>query len=366
MSTQLCRELGMEVPVFAFAHSRDVVAAVSRAGGCGVLGIAGLTAEQIEADLSWIDGELDGAPYGVDVLFPSITVEESAERPLEGLISTEHRRFVEDLLESHGVPQLSDVGPLLTRPPGREHAVSQVQQALEHPVRIVASAMGAPPAELVDMVHERGAVVAGVAGSTRHAERQRDAGVDVIVAQGHEAGGHTGEVTTMVLVPEVVDAVAPLPVLAAGGIACGRQLAAALTLGAQGAWTGSVWLTTDEANTEPVLTQKFLAATSRDTVRSRSTSGKPARQLRSAWTEAWDGDDSPGALPMPLQGTLAAEARERIRRAAPNHPGAADLITYYVGQVVGSMNELKSVSQVMSEMIEECADVLARTSSSLR
>src|SRR5213079_3521519 len=154
--------------------------------------------------------------------------------------------------------------------------------------------------------------VAALAGKPQHAERSLARGVDLIVAQGTEAGGHTGEISTMVLVPEVVDAVSPTPVLAAGGIGNGRQIAASLALGAQGVWCGSVWLTTEEAETHPIVKEKFLAASSSDTVRSRASTGKPARQLRTAWTEAWDSPDNPDPLPMPLHGMLIADAQRRM------------------------------------------------------
>jgi NAD(P)H-dependent flavin oxidoreductase YrpB (nitropropane dioxygenase family) len=208
-------------------------------------------------------------------------------------------------------------------------------------------------------------LVAALVGSPGQAERQRDAGVDIIVAQGHEAGGHTGQIGTMVLVPQVVDAVAPLPVLAAGGIASGRQVAAALALGAQGVWTGSVWLTTQEAETHPVVKEKFLRATSSDTVRSRATTGKPARQLRSGWTDAWDDPTNPDPLPMPLQQALTHEARERIKRSAASNTGAAELITYFVGQVVGSLNQVKPARQIVLDMAEEYIDVTERMARSL-
>jgi NAD(P)H-dependent flavin oxidoreductase YrpB (nitropropane dioxygenase family) len=174
----------------------------------------------------------------------------------------------------------------------------------------------------------------------------------VIVAQGTEAGGHCGEISTMVLVPEVVDAVGPdVPVLAAGGIATGRQMAAALALGAQGVWTGSMWLTTTEADTHPDAMENLLAATSRDTVRSRAMTGKPARQLRTAWTDAWEGPDSPGTLPMPLQGILHQEAGRRTQRVH-----AKPLIGYPVGQIVGRMNKVRPSRDLVLEMVEEWID----------
>src|SRR5438477_8410876 len=174
---------------------------------------------------------------------------------------------------------------------------------------------------MIERTHTPAVVVAALAGRKAHAERHKPAGVDLIVAQGTEAGGHTGEISTMVLVPEVVEAVKPVPVLAAGGIGSGRQIAAAMALGAEGVWCGSVWLTTTEAETHPAVQQKFLAATSSDTVRSRSLTGKPARMLRSAWTDEWAKPDAPDALPMPLQTMLVIPAQHRINRAA-THEGS--------------------------------------------
>jgi NAD(P)H-dependent flavin oxidoreductase YrpB (nitropropane dioxygenase family) len=196
--------------------------------------------------------------------------------------------------------------------------------------------------------------VAALVGSKEHARKQVEQGVDVIVAQGTEAGGHCGEISTMVLVPEVVDAVAPVPVVAAGGIGSGRQLAAALALGAQAGWAGSIWLTTVEGQIDDAVTRKLLAATSSDTVRSRAISGKPARQLRTTWSEAWDDPKGPGALPMPLQFLLTAEAVARIHRHA-HETGKDDLVTSPVGQIVGSMNALRPVVTVLDEIERELA-----------
>ncbi len=230
-----------------------------------------------------------------------------------------------------------------------------------HPkVKLIANALGPAPDYLVREGHARGLVVAGLVGKVEHARRQKEAGVDLIIAQGSEAGGHTGEIGTMVLTPQVVDAVAPLPVLAAGGIADGRQIAAALALGAQGVWAGSVWLTTEEAETHPVVKEKFLAATSADTVRSRSKTGKPARQLRSAWTEEWERPDTPDPLPMPLQSALVADAEVRIARSAASSEGARQLINYYVGQAVGQMNQTKPAAMVVMDMVESYIEAATR------
>lgn len=235
-----------------------------------------------------------------------------------------------------------------------------------HPkVKFIANALGPAPEHLVKEAHARGLVVGGLVGKVEHARRQKEAGVDLIIAQGYEAGGHTGEIATMVLVPQVVDAVAPVPVLAAGGIADGRQVAAALALGAEGVWCGSVWLTTDEAETHPVVKEKFLAASSADTVRSRAKTGKPARQLRSAWTDEWENPANPDPLPMPLQGALVVEAETRIARSAAGNDGARSLINYFVGQVVGQLNKPKSAGQVVLEMVEGYIDAANRLGSTL-
>ena len=379
MRTPICDQLGMEFPILAFSHCRDVVAAVSKAGGFGVLGATTHTPERLEVELRWVDEAVEGKPYGVDVLVPQKLsgLGEGDRGPgglprdgglagvLRDLIPDEHRQFVDRLLVEHGIEPSESTGeePAWDVAIGLSAggALRLIEVALAHPVRLVANALGPPPAELLDMAHDRDVLVAALVGKREHAERQQAAGVDIIVAQGYEAGGHTGEIATMVLVPESVDAVAPQPVLAAGGIASGRQMAAAMALGAQGVWTGSVWLATKEAETHPVVMEKFLAAGSSDTVRSRSLTGKPARQLRSAWTDAWDRPGSPEPLPMPLQPLLVESARRRISRAATaGSPGAQQLINYFVGQVVGSLHTVKPARQVVSEMVEEYVDTVAR------
>jgi len=365
MRTKLAKDLGLEFPIFAFTHCRDVAAAVSKAGGLGVLGVAGHSLENLRMELDWIESEIGDKPYGVDLLLPTKFVGSEAGglsvSQLDALIPGAHRRFVGDLLEKYGVPPLPEEKPVR---PGFVVGYEQMREVIElvfsRRIRLIASALGPPPPWMIERGRAKGVLVAALAGTVDHALRHKEAGVDIVVAQGYEAGGHTGEISTMVLVPEVVDAVAPLPVLAAGGIASGRQLTAALALGAQGVWTGSVWLTTEEAETHPVVKEKFLKATSRDTVRSRSLTGKPARQLRSAWTEAWSDPANPSPLAMPLQPILVREAQERIQRTAHKSPGAQQLINYFVGQVVGSMNQVKSVRSVVEELVEGYADTMER------
>jgi NAD(P)H-dependent flavin oxidoreductase YrpB (nitropropane dioxygenase family) len=351
--TPVCDRLGIEFPIFAFSHCRDVVAAVTNAGGFGVLGAVAHTPGSLEAELAWIDGQVNGRPYGVDLLLPVNFAEPGAEvRPFPA----EHLAFVEDLLTRYGVPELPEhlqapAGALSVSP---QAAGTLLDVAFGHPIRLVASALGPPPADLVSRAAGRGIVVAALVGTAEHARRQQAAGVDLIVAQGTEAGGHTGTVSTMVLVPEVVRAVAPTPVLAAGGIVTGAQVAAAMALGAQGVWCGSVWLTTEEAETDPTVQRKMLAATSADTVRSRSLTGKPARMLRSAWTDEWDSDAAPAPLQMPLQTMLTAPAQQRINRhASTAGSGAYQLATYYVGQGVGLMDRVRPARQVVEQMVTD-------------
>jgi NAD(P)H-dependent flavin oxidoreductase YrpB (nitropropane dioxygenase family) len=367
MRTRIKDLLGIEFPILAFSHCRDVVAAVSRTGGLGVLGAVSHTPEELEHDLTWIEQETGGAPFGVDLLLPQkyVGADEGGldDTRTAELLPAGHLSFLDGMLENYGVPQLPDgehlpVSALNVSPAG---VAPLLDVAFAHPIRLIASALGPPPPYLVERAHGEDVLVAALAGSPVHAARHAAVGADIIVAQGTEAGGHTGEISTMVLVPEVVDAVAPIPVLAAGGIARGRQLAAALALGAEGVWCGSVWLTTEEAETDPVVKQKFLAATSRDTIRSRSLTGKPARMLRTAWTDEWERPDAPAPLPMPLQSALVAEAQERIHRSAQRPgSGAETLDTYFVGQVVGTMNKVKPARQVVLDMVEEYIDTFER------
>lgn len=368
MRTRVAELLGVEFPICAFSHCRDVVAAVTNAGGFGVLGAVAHSPKRLESELTWIEEQTGGKPYGVDLLLPPKYVgaeQGGIDAPqVRELLPEEHRAFLDDLLARYGIDTSTEQERSLSRgglnvsPKGYEPLLDI---AFAHDIRLIASALGPPPQDLVERAHRNDVLVAALAGTTQHALRHATAGVDLIVAQGTEAGGHTGEVATMVLVPEVVDAVAPTPVLAAGGIARGRQIAASLALGAEGVWCGSVWLTTEEAETVPVVKEKFLTATSSDTVRSRSLTGKPARMLRTAWTDEWDRPDTPDPLGMPLQTALIGDAQLRINQAAV-HPGAKarELTTYFVGQVVGSLNRVRPTRAVVLEMVEEFIDTVER------
>jgi NAD(P)H-dependent flavin oxidoreductase YrpB (nitropropane dioxygenase family) len=379
MRTAVTDMFRIDVPILAFSHCRDVVAAVTKAGGMGVLGAAAHSPGQLEIDLDWIEAEVGDRPYGVDVIVPlSYAGSEAGGLSIEdvrALIPPEHRTFVADILRRYDVPELTEApGPEGEPSSGgspagdagagmifsAERADPQLEIALAHRTALVVNALGPPTGHMIDRAKAEGRRIGALAGAAQHAERHVRAGVDLIVAQGYEAGGHTGEIGSMVLIPEVVDAVGDIPVLGAGGIGRGRQMAAAMALGAAGVWCGSVWLTTEEAETHPVVKQKFLAAGSADTVRSRSRTGKPARQLRSAWTDEWDDPDTPMPLGMPMQPVLVDAALQRIDRAAHRQgSGAEKLANYFVGQIVGTMNRSKPAVQVVYEMIDEFIDVVS-------
>jgi NAD(P)H-dependent flavin oxidoreductase YrpB (nitropropane dioxygenase family) len=366
MRTDLCDRLGIEFPIFAFSHCRDVVAAVSRAGGFGVLGAVGITPAQLAIDLDWIDREVGDKPYGVDIVIPQNDAGEEEEDPVllrEKLLQQvppEHFAYAKKVLADAGVPELSEGefhNGMITRSTSttaRLHAA----EAMRHPnVKLIANALGAPPQDLTDEIHASGRVVAGLCGSVEHARRHAAAGVDIIVAQGGEGGGHTGHIGSIVLWPQVVEAVHPLPVLAAGGVGNGAQIAAALALGAQGVWNGTLWLSTEESEMTDVQRQAIIAADSKDAIISRSLTGKRNRLLRSAWTEAWERAEAPDPLPLPLQDLVAGEAVTRLETYPDANP--AIHITPS-GQVAGQIKHVSKAADLVLELVEQYIDATER------
>lgn len=368
MKSPICDMLGIEFPLLAFSHCRDVVAAVSRAGGFGVLGATVHTPDTLERELNWIDDHVDGKPYGIDVLIPE-NISTAGEKDvtwksLEARVPQEHRKYASDLLKKYDIElTTTDVADDQPQPFDAKTALELLDVSFNHPIRLIANALGVPPKAMIELGKKHNVPVAALVGAKEHALRQVAAGVDILVVQGTEAGGHCGEVSTMVLVPEVIKAIKPIrdvPVLAAGGIMTGRQMAACMAMGAAGAWTGSVWLATVESETSEIFREKMIAASSRDAIRSKGRTGKPARQLRSVWTDAWDrAPECPGALPMPLQSIISRDAFNSIDRAAASgNARARDLVSYFVGQGVGLIDSVKSAGAVVQEFKEEFAEAV--------
>ena len=372
MKSPICEMLDIEFPLVAFSHCRDVVVAVSKAGGCGVLGAVGMSPEQLEKELKWIDEHIDGKPYGVDVLIPNKMVgkdEKFNPDKLAKMIPQEYADFRTDVLENHGIeaPELREIdtaGSGFAENTQSDGAKALLDVAFNHPIKIIANALGVPPDWMIEMGKKNNCKVAALLGTAQHAINQVKAGVDILVVSGTEAGGHCGSVSTMVLIPEVHEAIQPygdVPILAAGGIVTGKQMAAAMAMGASGAWCGSVWLTTIESEVEPIIKEKMVAANSSQTVRSRSRTGKHSRQLVTPWTEAWEAESAPEPLPMPLQPMVAEPALQKVNKlAAGGHEGAKDLATYWVGQGVGLMNQSISASDVVQEFKEDFINAYER------
>ncbi|MDA9704827.1 nitronate monooxygenase [SAR86 cluster bacterium] len=365
MNSKICELLDIEFPLVAFTHCRDVVVAVSKAGGCGVLGAVGMSPEQLEKELKWIDDHIDGKPYGVDVLIPNKMVDQSEKfdaEKLKSMIPQEYADYRADILENHDIEAselrtIDTAGSSFAQNTKADGAKALLDVAFSHPIKLIANALGVPPDWMLEMGKENDVKVAALLGTAQHAINQVKAGVDILVVSGTEAGGHCGSVSTMVLIPEVHKAIQPygdVPILAAGGIVTGQQMAAAMAMGASGAWCGSVWLTTVESEVPPVIKEKMVAANSSQTVRSRSRTGKHSRQLVSPWTEAWESDKAPDPLPMPLQPMVAEPALQKVNKLAEGgHAGARDLSTYWVGQGVGLMNASISASDVVQEFKED-------------
>jgi NAD(P)H-dependent flavin oxidoreductase YrpB (nitropropane dioxygenase family) len=369
MKTAFTDLVGVPYPIVGLNRSPGVVAAVSNAGGFGVLAASAYTPGELDAQLTWIEERTGGKPYGVDLLVPEKFATRAGSGETSGVgpdnlvaslraqIPERHLAFVSELLEKYGIPKTTshpehDEIAASLNPDG---AAPLLDVAFRHPISLIANALGPPPPGLVDRARKHGVAVAALVGQAKHAVRQIEAGVDLLIAQGTEAGGHTGTIATMVLTPEIVDIAAGRPVLAAGGIASGRQMAAALALGAAGVWCGSVWLSSEEDVAIGAVKDKFLAAASSDTLRSPTRTGKPARQLRSAWHEEWERAGSPAPLPMPLQPMLVNEAWLRIDAAAmAGHEGALRLESFYVGQVVGSFSQIRPAAEITRQIVADC------------
>lgn len=369
MPSRLAQRLPFEVPIFAFSHCRDVVVEVTKAGGFGVLGASTFSPEQLAIELDWIDRHVDGRAYGVDVIIPvrySAAAEaQLGKSDLHALIPPEQQKFMDDILAAEGVPELppderarvhaeivNGYGGMT--PDGARRLLDVILRHKQ--VQLVVSALGAPPPDVVKRLKDNDIMVGALCGKPHQAQRHLQAGVEVIIAQGTEAGGHTGDIATLVLVPQVIDAIEnAVPVLAAGGISRGSQVAAMLTLGAEGVWCGTVWLGTQESELTPFAKSAIFAARTEDAVRRRCRTGKTVRMLKSKLSEVWEEPGAPPYLQAPLQGILFNEITARVQRAE-----RADLLSIPAGQSVGNLTAETTVRQVMYDMQVEMADAFER------
>ena len=361
MNSAICDLLDIEFPLIAFSHCRDVVVEVSKAGGFGVLGAARYNASTLEKELSWIDEHIDGKPYGVDLIAPTSMAGTEPIQPTKKIkkqVPQEYFDFASGILERHDIDSTDvyvtdfDSNSFLTQ----DGAASIIDVAFGHPIKLIANVLGVPPPYMIDLGKEKGVLTAALIGTREHAIKQVEAGVNIVVASGTEAGGHCGDVSTLVLIPEVCSVLkdSGVPVLAAGGIVTGGQMAACMAMGAAGVWTGSVWLTCAESDTPPVLKEKMLQASSRETVRSRSRTGKHSRQLRSPWTDAWESNAAPKPLAMPLQSQVTENPLAKVTKLAEiGHEGARQLSTSWVGQGVGLMSSTQSAKAIVYEFMQD-------------
>jgi NAD(P)H-dependent flavin oxidoreductase YrpB (nitropropane dioxygenase family) len=370
MRSALSDKLGLEYPIFAFTHCRDVVVAVSKAGGIGVLGAVGFTPEQLKGELDWIDEHIGDKPYGVDIVIPQKYEgmgdmdEDQLEKELWKMVPDGHMDFAQGLLKGAGVPEWPDGTNTMGLLGWTEaSATPLLEEALKHDkVRLIANALGTPPADKIKLVQDSGRLIGALCGRVKQAVAHKEAGLDFVVAQGGEGGGHTGDVGSLVLWPQIVAAIGDTPMLAAGGVGNGAQMLAAMSMGAAGVWTGSLWLTVEEAHAEPAQKESLLKASSEDTVRSRSWTGKPCRMLKNEWTDAWDKEGNPKPLGMPMQGLVSSDGMRRTSRYA----AVADcqkVAFNPVGQVVGQINHIESCKDVIFRMVNEYVDALDKVNS---
>ena len=355
--TPLCDRLGIDVPMFSFSHSLEVTAAVSRAGGYGVFGATHDEPEQILEHARALQEMCEGRPFGLDLLLPTVNVERNDRAAAEAALPEPHKAFVQQLRARHHVPPATKGHLFASHVRSKELFAAQAEAVLASGANLFAMAVGTP-AELVARAKAAGQVTLSLIGSPRHVPGALAAGVDLLVAQGYDAGAHTGTIGTLSLVPQVVAMAGDVPVIAAGGIATGEQFAAALAMGAQGAWTGTVWLASQEHALDPILTQQLMNAGSEDTVISRSWSGKTLRMVRSGWSEAWSAPGAPAPLKMPYQQVLVGELN-----AAVNEHRIESLMWTPAGQSVAYLKQVRSVDDIMGELIEQTEQALDRLAS---
>ena len=357
LHTPLCDKLGIEYPVVAFTHCKDVAVAVINSGGFAVLGEALHTPDEIAADIKWIRERIGGKPFGIDLVLPSSVAAETSVDELLAMIPQEQRDFEQQIKRKYNVPD-PKIAPNIHVWGGldQKRALDQLEVVFDERVPVFASGLGSP-AFLLKRAHELGMQVWGLVGKPRQARRQIEAGTDVIIAQGFDAAGHTGNIGTFSIVPQVVDAArgTGIPVIAAGGVTTGRHLAAALALGADGVWTGSLWLTSRESDLNMPLKERLLEAETEDTMYSNCISGYTMRTTRSPWHDEWMSDAAPEVLKPPLQMILSSNY---IQGSLDYQ--RKDLMTEAAGQGIHYVKEMKPARQILSDIVEEALDVFDR------
>jgi NAD(P)H-dependent flavin oxidoreductase YrpB (nitropropane dioxygenase family) len=347
LQTSLGKRLGVKYPIFSFAHSIEVTAAVSNAGGYGVYGATRDTPEEIHERLNLLRQMVGDKPFGVDLVLPRGMPPTDDRAVIEAELPEQHREFVKGIYEKYNVPKASGPGMRSRFVRSEEMAQQQIRAVLESDVDMFACGIGAP-VDAVSQAKADGKLTLALVGSPHHAQSALASGADLLVAQGYDAGAHTGQIGTFSLVPQIVDMAGDVPVLAAGGVATGRHIAASYALGAAGVWMGTVWLGTQEHGLSEILQQKLLAAGSLDAVISRADSGKTLRQIRTAWSEEWAAKDAPAALKMPYQDILVGD----LLGAIDEHQ-VEPLMHYPAGQSIAYVNELRSVADVMAELVAD-------------
>jgi NAD(P)H-dependent flavin oxidoreductase YrpB (nitropropane dioxygenase family) len=354
LRTPITEMLGIEYPVFGFVHSVDVVVAICLAGGVGIYGGTRDTPEEIEQRLKEIRTRVGDRPFGIDLVLPKGMPERNNREEIEQQIPAGHRDFVEGLREKYGIRDDGGTGARSRFVRSEEVAQRQIDAVLESDVDVFACGIGSP-IQAIREAQSQGKKVVSLVGAPKHARRVKDAGVDIIVAQGHDAGAHTGPIGTFSLVPQIVDIAGDTPVLAAGGVVTGRHIAAALALGAAGVWIGTAWLLTKEHDLDPIIADKLLNAGPEDTVISRADSGKTLRQIRTAWSEEWASETAPIPLKMPYQDILVGDTLGAIQRQR-----VEPLMHQPAGQGIGMLNQISTVAETMGRLLNEANAALAR------
>ena len=349
LHTPVCDQFGIRYPIFGFAHCIDTVVAISKAGGMGVYGATRRFPHEIREELAELRERLGDLPFGVDLVLPPGMPEHNSREAIEAEIPDGHRAFVQDLIERYKVPPASEPGMRTRFIRSKEIEEEQLQAVMESDVDLFACGIGAPP-EAIAEAHRRDKRTLALVGSPHHVRRARQAGVDLVVAQGYDAGAHTGPIGTYSLVPQVVEAAGDVPVLAAGGVATGAHIAAAFAMGAVGVWLGTAWLLAEEhqAHLHPVNREKLIAAGSADTVITRSESGKTFRQVRTAWSQEWEAEKAPKPLGMPMQDVLVGD----LLGAIEEHD-IEPLIHSGAGQSVAYFNEVRPVADIMEQLVDD-------------